>query len=96
MKNIFVFELDQAKKLVPIMGNTCVTVETDGEYEIINCKHTVYRGPRKVTLATTNCGELYRSPMGQNRSVRITLPAENCNLKEVKRQVERLFKEYYR
>lgn len=93
-KQIYVFELDQAKKLVPVSGFTSVAIETTGEYEVINCRSTCPRGPRKVTLAATKCGELYRSPMGMNRSVRITLPAELCNPSEVKRQVDMLFDRY--
>lgn len=93
-KHIYVFELDQAKKLVPVSGFTSVAIETTGEYEVINCRNTCPRGPRKFTLASTKHGELYRSPMGVNRSVRITLPAELCTRAEVKRQIDLLFDSY--
>lgn len=88
------FTLERPVKLFPVMGMTEVTIETTGEVDVINCKPTVHGGPRKVVLASTERGELTRSPMGMNRTVRVTLPTSCATPAEFKRQVELLFDEY--
>ena len=93
MKKI-IFKLNQAKKLVPVSGQSTVSITTSGEVEVINCRTTQHRGPRKVILTSTQHAELYRSPMGVNRTVKIILPANRTTCSEVIRQVEILFRKH--
>lgn len=83
--------MEQPIKLVPVCGDTEVEIETSGEYEVIDCKATVHRGPRQIVLAATEFATLSRSPMGMNRTVRVTLPTEMATMDNFIQQVESVF-----
>lgn len=93
MKKIIEFKLKSPVKLVNMVGDTNVRVETNGEVMIIDNLLTEHR-ERAVKLCETKNAVLTQSPGGYRRTVKVKLPTERMSREEVVREVMNLFDVY--
>lgn len=85
------FCLLNAVRITPLSGQTILTVRSNGDFKIADSVPSTAPSERSVTLARTDHGTLSRSPMGMNRTVKITLPARDASENEFHRQLSILF-----
>ena len=84
------FNLLHAVRLIPIKGETQVTVETNGICEIKDLIPKLHE-PKYRLLAGTLHGRYYRSRGGLNRIIKITLPAEVASKEKFVEEMFTLF-----
>jgi len=87
-KSIF---LDHPIRIIPIEGETSVSIVTTGEYIIAKSSTCDQPRVRSITLADTGKAVLTKSPQGANRTVKIILASEEASEEEFVRQVKLLF-----
>lgn len=86
------YNLDHSVRIVPINGETNLSIVTTGDYYIVKSS-TGERRIRAITLADTGKAKLTKSPMGMNRTLSITLASEEASEEEFMRQAREVFRQ---
>lgn len=84
------FKLRNAVRLTPVSGETRVTVESNGQFEIKDLIPKLHE-PKYRLLAGTLHGRYYRSRGGHSRIIKITLPAEKASKEKFVEEMFTLF-----
>ena len=90
MKKRIDFDLTCPTNLVPVDGNTHVTVSTNGHL-IIRENHAYRKREPYQHVVDTDCAHLLLSPAGRTMTAKITLPFDRSSEGEFYRQMRRLF-----
>lgn len=80
-------------KITNIKGNTTVVIISDGEYEVAESSSKKESRQRAITLADTGKAIFSKSPQGQNRTLKITLPCTEASEEEFYRQTLLIFEQ---
>lgn len=90
MKRKIKFKLNRPKTLVPIIGESMVTVLTDGLVKVFDLPTTRHRQQRG-DITYTRHGMLWHSPLGMRRTVKINMCTSEATEEAVVAEVRRLF-----
>lgn len=85
------FRLNRAKTLVPIIGESEVTVVTDGVVKVLDVPTSRYRD-RRSEVTYTKHGMLWHSRLETRRTVKVNMFTPHATEEAVVAEVRRLFR----
>jgi len=84
-------QLQQPIRIIPINGETNVTVVSTGDYLVAQSSISEHR-VRAITLADTGKATLTQSPMGMNQTLKIILASVEASEEEFLHQAREVFR----